>query len=183
MFCDDLITPGMRKVCDGKYSKEKDAHALEQCKDWVEVFALGMTQLVVDALDGPPGIDGQAQGPEPGGQVGQAVDVLEVGLQGWVEGVGHARDEGGDDRVDPPDGQQQQHDQAVEDLEVVGADRAPQAPEEHAGQPGQGGRQGEHGQLGPGQVQPQGGAGSLAVGHGRQLAPEPGPAQGDGAHG
>jgi hypothetical protein len=44
MFCDDLITPSMRNVCDSKYPKEKDAHAWEQCKSWVEVFALGMAQ-------------------------------------------------------------------------------------------------------------------------------------------
>ncbi len=44
MFCDDLITPGMRDVCDKPYPKDKDPHGWEQCKDWVEVFALGMTQ-------------------------------------------------------------------------------------------------------------------------------------------
>lgn len=44
MFCDDLITPSMRNICDGTYPKEKDAHAWEQCKAWIEVFALGMTQ-------------------------------------------------------------------------------------------------------------------------------------------
>jgi hypothetical protein len=34
----------MRDVCDTKYSKEKEFHDWEQCKAWIETFALGLTQ-------------------------------------------------------------------------------------------------------------------------------------------
>lgn len=44
MFCDDLVTPGMRTACDTKYPREKDPHGWDQCSAWVEVYALGMTQ-------------------------------------------------------------------------------------------------------------------------------------------
>lgn len=49
LFCDDLITPGIRSACDAKYPKDKDPHGFEECSAWVETFALGMSQQSLPA--------------------------------------------------------------------------------------------------------------------------------------
>ena len=55
MFCDDLITPGIRSACDSKYPKDKDPHGWEECAAWVETFAL-VTGVVFDG-DRAVGVD------------------------------------------------------------------------------------------------------------------------------
>jgi len=44
MFCDDLVTPELRTLCDRAYPKAANSHDWEQCHAYVEIWALGMTQ-------------------------------------------------------------------------------------------------------------------------------------------
>ena len=109
------------------------------------------------------GVAGQVQCTQARDEEGQAADVSEMGLQDREVGVRHAGQEHSDDRVDAPDGQQQEDSEAVEHEEVVGADRAAEATEQDTGQAREGGRRGEDDELRPRHAHAEGGARHLTV--------------------
>lgn len=43
-FCNDIISPEMRHVCDERYPREKNAQDHEQCGMFMETYALGVDQ-------------------------------------------------------------------------------------------------------------------------------------------
>lgn len=44
MFCNDLTAPMMRSVCDDKFPNAKDPVEHERCRQFIEVYALGIDQ-------------------------------------------------------------------------------------------------------------------------------------------
>jgi len=44
MFCTDVVSAAARPICDTKFPKEKSAHDNEQCREYLEVYFLGVDQ-------------------------------------------------------------------------------------------------------------------------------------------
>jgi hypothetical protein len=42
MFCDDVVTPEFRGVCDGRFPRDKSMSDWEQCKFFAEIFIMGV---------------------------------------------------------------------------------------------------------------------------------------------
>jgi hypothetical protein len=43
-FCNDIVSPELRSVCDERYPKDKDPQGHEQCEIFMETFTLGVDQ-------------------------------------------------------------------------------------------------------------------------------------------
>ena len=49
LFCDDIVTPEFRAVCDVRFPQSKSMNDWEQCKAFAETFALGVDQNALKA--------------------------------------------------------------------------------------------------------------------------------------
>jgi hypothetical protein len=48
LFCDDIVTPEFREVCDVRFPKSKSMEDWEQCHAFAEIYALGMDSNALD---------------------------------------------------------------------------------------------------------------------------------------
>jgi hypothetical protein len=42
LFCDDVVTPELRDICDRRFPQSKSARDSDQCRQFVEIYALGV---------------------------------------------------------------------------------------------------------------------------------------------